>query len=137
MVRQYGFQADEEVLLDEFSINPDNIDCEDNRFTVYTSTTHENFSSYESDSYNPLYTAAYAVGTLGIGGPISKWWKYRFALDSDGSLIVRRIRMESGLLFLIYTRTAMDDDWFLFKSPDKEQLKAQLKTKSFPLPKPM
>lgn len=106
----------EASLLGGILLTKDDYTCKDKRFTLLSDTTHETFNSYEDPEYSPLYTAAYVIGTFGIAGPISEWWEYRFAQAEDGSLIIRRLEMDSGLLFLMYARTAMNDDWFRFES---------------------
>lgn len=121
-IRTYGLSEGYEVTLDEQLLDLDKARCVDGRLSIVTDTIYPGISSYEEESYNPLVTAAYVVGTLGIGAPISRWWDYRFALGTDGSLIVRRVNIESGLLFLMYIRTAMDDDWFLFEAVDASDL---------------
>ncbi len=65
--------------------------CRRGRFSMLGNTTHETFKSYQDDDYDPLYTAAYLVGT-------------------------------SGLLFLIYTRASMADDWFIFEPAPPDAL---------------
>ncbi len=109
--------VDTEVsLLGDILLTKDDYTCKENRFTLISDTTHETFSGYQDPEYNPLYTAAYVIGTFGIAGPLSEWWEYRLTLAEDGSLIIRRLEMDSGLLFLMYARTAMNDDWFRFES---------------------
>lgn len=93
--------------------------CQSNRWFISTTPTHEGFSGYQQEDYDPLYTAMYMVGTLGIAAPISAWWNFVFASASDGSLALRRQNMSSALLFIMfYGRAAMDDDWFLYRPTD-------------------
>ena len=102
----------------ELTIPRKDIKCRHGRFSMVSKTTHETFNSYKDDQYDPLYTAAYLIGTFGMGAPISHWYEYNLAVNKDNALAVRRLRINSGLLFLIYTRTAMADDWFIFESAE-------------------
>jgi hypothetical protein len=122
IISQFGFEDGEEVLREKSSMAMSNDHCRGKPFTLTSDTTHQTFDSYEDEDYDPLYTATYAVATLGMGAPISQWWVYQFRPTMAGSLAVRRLRIESGLLFLIYARAVMDNDWFLFEIADAAQL---------------
>jgi len=104
----------EDSFRGDFLITSNDYSCKQKRLNLVSETTHETFRSYQDPEYSPLYTAAYVVGTFGMGAPISNWWEYRLAMAEDGSLVIRRLHMSSGLLFLIYSRIAMSDDWFIF-----------------------
>jgi hypothetical protein len=107
-------------------IEPKRIKCHSGRFTLVSKPLHARISSYEEGPYNPLVTAAYAVATLGVGAPIAKWYEYRFALNRKNELVVRRLQIDSGLLFLIYSRAAMADDWFVFATASPEIFPGQV-----------
>lgn len=121
-IKAFGVRDGEEIYIGEQLYNLNQSQCKNNRWTLVSKTTHEGFKGYNQEDYDPLYTATYLLATFGMGAPISKWWDYRIALNKNGALTVRRLNMQSGLLFSIYTRTAMDDDWFLFEPADIQKL---------------
>lgn len=118
VIRLLEVVDDQATLIVEQKIEPGRIKCRDGRFTLISKAAYARLSSYEDGPYNPLVTAAYAVGTLGVGAPIARWYEYRLGLNQENELVVRRLEIDSGLLFLIYSRAAMADDWFVFAAVD-------------------
>lgn len=120
-IKTYTIANQLPVFVDQHVITNINNHCKEHRFQLVTEPDHTSFDDhssepygYQNNPYEPSVTAAYLFGTLLMGAPISHWWDYRLMLDEEGALLVRRIRMDSGLLFLLYAQTAMDDDWFRF-----------------------
>ena len=121
-IKAFGISNGMEKLIGEQLFDLDQSYCKNNRWALASKTTHEGFKDYNQEKYDPLYTAAYWIGPFGLGAPISKWWEYRFTSSANGGLAVRRLKMESALLFSVYTRIAMNDDWFLFEPADLQKL---------------
>ncbi|WP_114325556.1 hypothetical protein [Candidatus Colwellia aromaticivorans] len=122
-IRTFALINNLEILIDEEFFDLNKATCINGRFSFVSDTLYPGLATFESEDYNPLVTAAYMVTSFGIGAPISRWWDYRLALSSDGSLIVRRLSFESDLaLIVIYIRGVTDDDWFLYKSVDPKKL---------------
>lgn len=125
-IESLGIADGEEKTLNERVIPHTEYRCQDNRWFISTSATHEGFDSYQQEDFDPLYSAMYYVGTLGLGAPISNWWNFVFALTQEGALIVRRQNMSSAvLLVMFYSRLAMDDDWFLYSPTDTRTMIAR------------
>ena len=104
-------------------ISSTELQCQDHRWMISTTSTHEGFSGYQQEDFDPLYSAMYYVGTLGLGAPISAWWNFVFTTTSDGSLALRRQNMSSAvLLVMFYSRLAMNDDWFLYRPTDTQSM---------------
>lgn len=57
--------------LEEQRLDAGSLDCKGGRVIRRTDSRHHSFSSNDEGSYQPLFTAAYVVGTFGLGGPIS------------------------------------------------------------------
>ncbi|MEZ5550634.1 MAG: hypothetical protein R3E82_07090 [Pseudomonadales bacterium] len=118
-IESLGVAEGSETILRTRVIPGVDFRCQDKRWFISTTATHEGFRSYQQDDFDPLYSAMYYVGTLGLGAPISSWWNFVFALTQEGSLILRRQNMSSAvLLVMFYSRLAMDDDWFLYRPTD-------------------
>ena len=109
--------------------------CRNGRWTIVTTPTHTSWEGTGQENYDPLFMLTMPIATLGVGllaMPMSDWWSFSFAVADDGSLALRRQKMESGMVMLLfYSKFSVEDDWFLYQSADLEQM---IRTHDEPIP---
>ena len=106
--------------------------CHEGRWTIATTPTHTSWVGSGQENYDPLFMVTMPIATMGLGllaMPLSDWWRFSFAVTDDGSLALRRNKLESGVLMVVfYSRKTVEDDWFLYDAADLGQLAAQRRT---------
>ena len=117
-VTGFGVESDQELQLAEVVLEKSRLRCHEGRRFIATDATQWGWDGLQ-DGYDPTLMAAYLAGTFGMMMPMSQWWNFVVATTVDGSLALRRLNMESAVMFMaLYGRSAMDDDWFLYPPTD-------------------
>jgi hypothetical protein len=112
--------------------------CWQDRWAILTTPTHYGWDGADNPDYDPLFMVTMPIATMGVGAlaiPLSQWWRFIFAVAVDGSLVIRRQQLTSAMLALaIYSRSVVEDDWFLYAPSDLEELIRQNSGVSAQLP---